>query len=344
MIKLYILLLLGIHPLGYSAAILNKDINIPSCEASLYTIKFCVTKSLKDEGSLKGSLLKDLKQFFAVDTFIETGTFLGDTALVAAKIFDNVHTVELSPEIASKAAQRLKPWNNVVVYQGESGEILNQLLPKCNGKNVLFYLDAHYSAHYGGFHTAKGYAYTPILRELKALAAAENMHGVILIDDLRLFQDSRFPAKVKNLNYGVETYPHLEEIIRAILEIDPNYQICFLSDALLAFPKDQNVSVSPVMRACALHRLQELCADLSENEMKNADRVIGTAPFEEEEEIAVYYREHAPFELETGYRSYAALWYALILRENGHEEKARNLLKKIAENSPSNWRISNIFK
>jgi len=302
-------------------AFLYKDIHIPSASADTNSIAFCTTRTL-DDGSLKSSLLSQLKTAFAIEAFVETGTYLGNTAIKAAQIFDEVHTIELSPKLYLQASKRLKTCGNVTVHFGDSKEILPRLLPTIIDRRILFYLDGHYSGH----ATARGSLDTPILNELQAIEKAD---CIILIDDIRLFQESCFPKKIQSLNLGLETYPHLKELVRAIIKINPDYQICFLGDALLAFPRDRSVCISPVMRACALQRLESLCLDLSAKELKETDSLISHAVGDEQNEIALYYQTYSPFELEYGYRCYGCLWYALILREKGYEQEAQSLKDRL---------------
>lgn len=323
---LYFFTLLGID------TIFHEEI-LPSSDPATHTIHFYTTRSL-DDGSLKSSLLQELQTVFKLDAFVETGTYLANTTMKATEFFNQIHSIELSSELYTKALGRLKYREQETVHLGDSKDVLYQLIPCLRDKRVLFYLDGHYSGHV----TAKGSLPTPLIEELKAIAQMKTTHAILLINDVRLFQDTCFPEKVQSLNLELETYPYLEEVIKAILTIHPSYQICFMGDALLAFPKDPDVSVSPLMRACALHRLGDLHTELSEEDWKNADLVIAQATGHEKEELVTYYQTYAPFEIEYGYRSYAALWYALIRKADGHEEEAQFLLKQVTENSMPNWR------
>lgn len=327
------LFLVVLNSWGAAEAFINKDTQIPSSNEAFPEIRFCVTRSV--DGPLKSSLLKQLKTIFGIRSFVETGTYLGDTTSNASAIFDEIHTIELSKELYLKALQRFKDYKNVVVHHGDSGAILKDVLPNIEGR-ILFYLDGHYSGHV----TAKGVSYTPVLEELEAIENTNKSDSVILIDDIRVFQDSCFPEKPLALDLGLGAYPDLKDLIVAIFKINPTYQICFLGDALLAFPEGQEVSVSPVVRACALHRLESLCVNLSEEELKHADEVIGKAAPDETEEMGIYYQIYSPFEIEYGYRCYSCLWQALILREHGKELEVRSLLRKAAENSKSDWSLS----
>lgn len=332
-------LLVSVNCFSSLSTFFNLETNIPSaCEGS-NAIRFCTTRSL-DDGSLKSSLLELLKTTFEIDAFVETGTYFGNTTLKAAQIFSDVHTIELSEDLYFKASKRLHPWKNVSVYYGASEEVFKKLLPTVTGNRILFYLDGHYSGHI----TAQGSLPAPLLEELQGIATAKKANSIILIDDIRLFQDSLFPEKLRSLNIGLETYPDLKKVVGAILKINPNYQICFLGDALLAFPNDQKTCVSPLVRACALHRLESLIFDLSEEELKKADCIISNAEADEKEALTIYFQTDSTFELEYGYRSYASLWHALILRKNGDEMEALSLLTKVAQNSMPNWRVQEFIK
>ena len=312
-------------------ALLLQSNNIPSCHSdALHTICFCVTRDAG--GILKSSLLKQIKTAFNISTFVETGTYLGLTTSRAAEIFEDVHTIELSRDLYLRAREMFAGRQNVSVHHGDSGELLVDLLPSIHFP-ILFYLDGHYSEG----ETAKGSQNTPILSELAAIAGAGKSGAVILIDDIRLFQDSCYPEKIRHTS--LDGYPYMDQLVDAILEINPRYQICFLGDALLAFPGDPRVSVSATVSACALHRLSFLWRDFSTKDLEKADLTIAKAQGDEREEIIAYYRLWAPFELQYGFRSFATLWYGLVLREFGQEEQALALFQQAAKNSLPNWRI-----
>jgi len=300
-----------------------------------YTIEFCTTRNLNG-GELKESLLEQLKVIFNIDVFVETGTYRGDTALIAARHFDAVHTIELSPQLCLRARERLKDWKNIIVYEGDSADLLPIVLATSSGR-VLLYLDGHFS---GGI-TAQGPTNTPILEELKKVRDLRKSDSIILIDDIRLFQDSLFPNKFEH--FSLENYPQMRQLIELILQINPSYQICFLGDALLAFPRTPLVEVSPVVAGCALHRLAPICIDCSEEDLIKADFAIANAKGDERAELELYYRTYAPFEIEYGYRSFATLWYGLILREEGREQEAFSLFKAASQNSKSDWRIAKFY-
>jgi hypothetical protein len=224
------LFLLVLNSSGFATEFISKNTLIPSSNKSGPEIRFCVTRSV--DGALKSSLLNQLNTIFRIDSFVETGTYLGDTTSNAAAIFDEIHTIELSKELCLKAKARFKDYKNVTVYQGDSGVVLRHVLPNIRGRS-LFYLDGHYSGHV----TAKGFSFTPVLEELEAIENANKSDSIILIDDIRVFQDSCYPEKPLALLLGLGAYPELKELVGAILKINPAYQICFLADAFILASK-----------------------------------------------------------------------------------------------------------
>ncbi len=313
-------------------ASLEKNNLIPPTKKNVHELRFVTTRR-GDNGALRESLLNELKTIFKIDTFIETGTYLGDTTVRAASIFNQVHTVELSKELFHKASTRFKNYKNITAHCGESNLVLRNILSKSLGR-CLFYLDGHYSGHV----TARGVLDTPVIEELEAIGNAQKTDSILLIDDIRLFQNSSYPKELQSLDLGLETYPDLSVLLNAILKVNPHYQFCFLGDALLAFPKSDLVSLSPVLRACTVHRLEAVCEDLSKEDLQEADDVIIHAQEDEEKEIDVYYHMYAPFELQYGYRSYACLWKALTLKGQGKEDAAHALLNDAKSHSLPNWR------
>lgn len=308
--------------------------NIPTARPNTeYTLPFCVTR--EPYGFLKKDLLDFLKTAFQIEVFIETGTFLGDTAFVAGGVFNEVHTIELSESLYLKALGRFRGSKNIHVMQGDSADVLQKLL-KNIPERALFYLDGHYTPG-----TAKGIDNTPLLRELDAIKDSGKKDSLILIDDIRFCQASLFPHKLGVL--ALEDYPNLNDLLEALLQINPHYQISVLGDALLAFPQTPNVSVSPVVRACALHRLEEFCPGISQEELEEADHIIANAESLDRKAIEEYFLSYAAGEMDLGYRSYGAMWFGLILHSLGLSQQADALLLNAAKSSLPGWRVNRLL-
>jgi len=141
-----------------------------------------------------------LRNNLSNSTWIETGTFLGDTAEYLSQHATFLHTIEPEPKLYEKAKQRLSVYANVIVHNEISEISLQKLLPTLSG-NVCLWLDGHYS----GGDTFAGPNDTPLREELRLLS--ENMKRYdnvsILIDDIRLCG--------RNHVYG--SYPSLNELV-----------------------------------------------------------------------------------------------------------------------------------
>ena len=122
-------------------------------------------------------------------TWVETGTYMGDTTSVLSTIAKMVYSIEPEPTLFSRAEAKFRDTANVKIIKGLSEDVLPKLLPKING-DICFWLDGHYSAG----STFKGPQDTPIVDELavigRNLVQANKL--VVMIDDVRCF-DPRNP-------------------------------------------------------------------------------------------------------------------------------------------------------
>lgn len=134
-------------------------------------------------------------------TWVETGTFLGETAEMLAAHAKAVYTIEPEEKLYRQAAERLSSEPKIRVMHGLSEEVLPKLLPTLSG-TINFWLDGHYS---GGI-THQGPVDCPVRDELKHIEANLPRFGdvAVLIDDIRCFDPT------------IETYadyPDLNELV-----------------------------------------------------------------------------------------------------------------------------------
>jgi hypothetical protein len=118
---------------------------------------------------------------FECDALFETGTWLGTMARVMAPHFERIETIELDPFLAARARAHLRDLGNVRVHEGDSAELLSDLL-RDPPRAPLFWLDAHDS---GGL-TARGPHDPPLLAELDAIFERCRV-PVVLVDDAHAF-------------------------------------------------------------------------------------------------------------------------------------------------------------
>jgi len=285
------------------------------------TLKLEYAKNKSSPWELTPQFLKNLKEIFNSNTFIETGTWLGYTARHAAKIFDQVKTVELSKEVYERAKVELSSEKNITCYWGDSTNQLGDMIKAATG-NLLFWLDGHYS----GGPTALGSVTSPIIEELKIIKASGIKNSVILIDDIFLFDK----ASNKSERKDVSGYPLLEEVYPLIVDINPNYEILILGNILLAFEKNKSIQVSNVLKAYSLLWFN-LGAPLKE--LIDAERSVSKANGVELETIISLYNHfctneaHGSLYEAHGIGNRFALCYILTLLNDSKKDKALEMLK-----------------
>lgn len=135
-------------------------------------------------------------------TWIETGTFMGDTTALLANGSNAVYTIEPERTLYENAARRFANSPKVRVLHGLSEDVFPTLLPTLKG-SVNFWLDGHYS---GGI-THQGPTDCPVREELQNIQSNLKFYEkvAILIDDMRCF-DPSIPeyADYPSLDYLVD--------------------------------------------------------------------------------------------------------------------------------------------
>lgn len=155
---------------------------------------------------LKQFIIRDYRKKYHLSTLIETGTYMGAMVEAQRTYFKNIISIEVSEELYKIAKINFKKFNNINLFNGDSGEIMPAVLKNIN-EPCLFWLDGHYSSGV----TGKGELNTPIFKELNAIFA-NNKNHIILIDDARLF-------------VGKDDYPTLNELLKYVLELNANYTL-----------------------------------------------------------------------------------------------------------------------
>ncbi len=146
-------------------------------------------------------------------TWVETGTYLGETTEFLSHIAKMVYSIEPGPKLFADAHEHFKNYTNVRIINGLSEDVLPALLPVLSG-DVCFWLDGHYTDDL----THKGPQDTPIVDELACIA--ENISRmdrvVVLTDDVHLFNGEKHI-------YGA--YPKIETIMDWAIDHEMTWHI-----------------------------------------------------------------------------------------------------------------------
>lgn len=147
----------------------------------------------------------ELSKKFNLTTFIETGTYHGNTAKIVSEYFNKIITIENNPNFYQIALSNLININNCDLYLGNSPEIMEKCL-KENDNSIFFFLDAHWEEYF------------PLLDELKIIKD-KNIKSVIAIHDFYV------PDEKGNAKFGFDSYhdqplnfPYIKNKIEDIYE------------------------------------------------------------------------------------------------------------------------------
>jgi hypothetical protein len=169
-------------------------------------------------------LVTRLRDQFSANCFIETGTYLGGTAVWASDNFEKVVTIENSPEIYERTSGRYRDINNIEFMFGHTTEVLKKIVPSLRSP-VIFWLDAHWcgGVTYGNTDEC------PLLEELEIVNRSDLQHS-ILIDDARLFTSPPPPP------HDHSKWPNIASILET-LNARPGRYTMIIDDIILSVPE-----------------------------------------------------------------------------------------------------------
>ena len=197
--------------------------------------------------SIDPRLARLLVDELELSTFVETGTYLGDSVAAAMPLFEELHTVELSEELAAKARQRFREEPRVHVHQGDSAGVLAGLRPRLEDKPTLFWLDAHWCDP----DATPPPDECPLLRELEAIGTLRG-NSVVLIDDARLFMAPPPPPA------RAEAWPQLGEVVQSLRAMGPEHDLMVIDDVIAFYPRSVAGAIGEHAREHSIDLLVEL--------------------------------------------------------------------------------------
>ncbi len=154
-------------------------------------------------------IIKMYAKGFSLNTFIETGTYLGNTVNAVKSKFKEVYSIELNKGLYLRAKQKFTKDEHINFILGDSSEILPEILSKIESP-CLFWLDAHYS----GENTSKTNLETPIVKELQSILNHPNKNHIILIDDAHHFTGKNDYPTIPELKEMINQYEEKVLIIK----------------------------------------------------------------------------------------------------------------------------------
>lgn len=157
---------------------------------------------------------------------VETGTYLGASALALADVVDEVWSVELKPEILEQARARCAGRETIYLVEGYSPEVLPGILEQVPGP-ALYWLDGH-GGTFGAGDTPPHIRECPVLEELACVERHPHAReSVVLIDDARAFFGPM-------LQHRPEDWPTFQEVVAAL----GDRYVTVLDDVVIGVPRD----------------------------------------------------------------------------------------------------------
>jgi hypothetical protein len=164
--------------------------------------------------SVKRQIIKEYAKRFSCQTFIESGTYFGETVYAVRCNFKEIFSIELDTNLYEKAKNRFARFPHIKILHGDSRIILPKILPDISVR-CLFWLDGHYSTGI----TAKGDTTCPIISELETIISRKSNNDVILVDDARLY-------------VGKGDWPHIEELRKSVSNLNPDFAFGIKDDII----------------------------------------------------------------------------------------------------------------
>jgi hypothetical protein len=151
----------------------------------------CLKACRKDKmgGSLEFEEITDSiglrPEYLSIRNFVETGTYKGDTSIMASKHFHNVYTTEIVPALHEESKKKAEEAGvkNITFLLGDSVKLLGEIMPKVS-EGAVFFLDAHQS----GGDTSNNGKNVPLYEELDVILSFPLGKSLFIIDDVRLWK------------------------------------------------------------------------------------------------------------------------------------------------------------
>jgi hypothetical protein len=150
---------------------------------------------IKMGGSLQFEEIKEATQgriHQNIRNFVETGTYKGDTTLMASKHFDKVFTTEIYEPLYVQSKKRAEDEgvSNIQFCLGNSVDLLKDIVPQVL-EGAVFFIDAHISGNDSSWNQVQR---VPLLEELSVILENKLGPSLFVIDDIRFWNGKKNEA------------------------------------------------------------------------------------------------------------------------------------------------------
>jgi hypothetical protein len=169
--------------------------------------------------TFKRRVIASYARRYNLQTFVESGTYLGRTVAFMKRYCRHVYSIEFQDHLARAAQARFAADPGIQIFHGSGATWIPRIVANLR-EPALFWLDGHFAA--GTAHD--GEVACPTLDELSAVLADSRYNHVILIDDAREFR-------------GIDGYPTLEAVQQFIRSSRSDVAIEVNNDIVRVIPE-----------------------------------------------------------------------------------------------------------
>jgi hypothetical protein len=170
-------------------------------------------------GSLDFSEITDAANGRVINTFVETGTYYGESAFNAAKHFSEVYTIEIDYKLftSSKCRAMKENVHNISFIHGDSYKMLHNVVPRV-AEGAVYFIDAHISGSDSGWNKVTS---VPLLNDLDSILQYKIGPSLFIFNDVRFW--AGHPEEAWDWKH-ISTSKVLEAIEDAGVTIESNYE------------------------------------------------------------------------------------------------------------------------
>lgn len=132
------------------------------------------------QAAVRGRIHQNIKNF------VETGTYKGDTTLMASKFFEKVFTTEIHEPLYEESKKRAQTEGatNIQFLLGNSVDLLETIVPNVLD-GAVFFIDAHISGADSSWNREQR---VPLLEELSVILKNKLGPSLFILDDVRFWR------------------------------------------------------------------------------------------------------------------------------------------------------------
>jgi hypothetical protein len=166
---------------------------------------------------VKRRIVSNYATQFGLDTFVESGTYLGDMVQHMSRYCSRIYSVEYQASLWRSATKRFAGRAGIHILHGSGSAVIPSIVSEIHAP-ALFWLDGHFAVG----TTSPDETACPTVEELRAVLRHPYEH-VVLVDDAREF-------------HGEGGYPKLDDLISEVRALRTDVAVTVQRDMIRITP------------------------------------------------------------------------------------------------------------